>query len=181
MRSPAAVLAGLVLFLASSLPAVEPAGAPYPVKRGDHAPNFNISAISPAAQRGKDVRLYDLAGADRTQTPSLVLVTFFATWCPACREEQPVLQRLQDRHAAAGLRVLVVVVEDQESKVVEFAAQNKLTLPYLMDNYSHVAVSRYLGNSRSLPATFLVGPDGTVLEVLAGLKPDLEMRVAKHL
>jgi thiol-disulfide isomerase/thioredoxin len=177
MTAPAVLL----LFLASTALAEAPNEATYPVKRGERAPNFNIGVVSPATQSGKDVRLYDLVGADRRETPRLVLVTFFATWCPSCKEEQAVLQRLQDRHAKDKLRVLVVVVEDQEAKVIKFASENQLTLPYLMDDYSPLVVSKYLGDSRSLPATFLVGPDGTVLEAFSGLKTDLESRVAARL
>ena len=162
----------------------------FPVNVGDRAPNFNLDVISPKANAGRAVRLYDLVGETAKEPTRLVVVSFFATWCKACKAELPILQKVQERFAKEGVRVVVLVVEgaadlaveDLATQVRSFAAEKHLSLPFLLDpNMKDVVAQRYIGATRELPATFLVGSDGKVLGVMAGLRTDLESVVRKAL
>ena len=74
---------------------------------------------------GKPWRLHDLKG-------KVVLVNFWATWCPPCRKEMPDLQALYDKYKDQGF--IVLSISDEESaKVAPFIAERKITYPVLLD------------------------------------------------
>ena len=61
---------------------------------------------------GNTVRLSDLRG-------QVVLVDFWATWCPPCRMELPHLQKLQETYGARGFRVVAIAMDEQGASVVQ--------------------------------------------------------------
>jgi peroxiredoxin len=75
--------------------------------------------------QGKTWSLSDLRG-------KVVLVNFWATWCPPCRKEMPDLETLYRRFAAQGFVVLAISDEDA-GKVTPFIAQRGITYPVLLD------------------------------------------------
>ena len=75
--------------------------------------------------QGKPWRLQDLRG-------KVVLVNFWATWCPPCRKEMPDLQSLYERFKDQGLVVLSISDEDA-AKVTPFIAERKISYPVLLD------------------------------------------------
>lgn len=75
--------------------------------------------------RGKSWHLRDLRG-------KVVLVNFWATWCPPCRKEMPDLQALYDKYRDQGF--LVLAISDEETaKVSPFIAERKIGYPVLLD------------------------------------------------
>ena len=75
--------------------------------------------------QGKPWHLRDLKG-------KVVLVNFWATWCPPCRKEMPDLQALYDKYKDQGF--LVLSISDEEAaKVSPFIAERKITYPVLLD------------------------------------------------
>ena len=82
--------------------------------------NFTLADIT-----GKSWRLSDLKG-------KVVLVNFWATWCPPCRKEMPDLEALQAQFKNQGL--IVLAVSDEKAPVVKaFIAKNSYTFPILLD------------------------------------------------
>ena len=82
-----------------------------------------------------DFTLADLSGAKwtlRSLAGKVVLVNFWATWCPPCRKELPDLQALAERFGSRGLVVLAISDEEAE-KVKPFVAEHKLSYPVLLD------------------------------------------------
>jgi peroxiredoxin len=75
--------------------------------------------------QGKNWHLRDLQG-------KVVLVNFWATWCPPCRKEMPDLQALYDKYKAQGFLVLAISDEDPV-KVSPFIAERKISYPVLLD------------------------------------------------
>ncbi|HJU64249.1 MAG TPA: TlpA disulfide reductase family protein [Gemmatimonadaceae bacterium] len=117
-------------------------GAPAPPYR---AVSIDGDSVSLDQQRGK-----------------VVLLNIWATWCHPCRDELPVLQRLYERHAAQGLELIGVSVDarGEERKVKDFAASFGLTYPLWLDPEERVSrIFLAIG----VPATYLIGRDGTLL------------------
>jgi peroxiredoxin len=88
-----------------------------------------------AARQQADFTLSDLQG-NRWHLQELkgkvVLVNFWATWCPPCRKEMPDLQALYDKYKDQGF--MVVSISDEEAAKVEpFIAERKITYPVLLD------------------------------------------------
>jgi peroxiredoxin len=107
---------------------------------------------------GASFRLSDHRG-------KVVLVNFWATWCPPCREEMPALERLYRQHKAQGL-VLVAVSIDADPKVVPpYVKGSKLTFSVALDPKAEVA-NKY--GVRALPSSFVVDRQGTMTALALG-------------
>lgn len=98
----------------------------------------------------------------------LVVVNYWASWCPPCIEEMPMLDRYAQTHAD---RVTVIgVAEDDPDAIATFLKRHPVDYPILIGGHQLAGSSLQLGNSRGvLPFTVLIGPDGTLLERRAGL------------
>jgi peroxiredoxin len=82
-----------------------------------------------------DFTLKDLSGKSWTFSElrgKVVLINFWATWCPPCRKEMPDLETLYERFRAKGFVVLGISDEDA-AKVAPFIGERKLTFPVLLD------------------------------------------------
>jgi thiol-disulfide isomerase/thioredoxin len=93
----------------------------------------------------------------------VLVVNFWATWCPPCREEMPELSRLQEKYRASGLVVIGISTDDVE-KMREFAQQNPVAYPLLAGDFEATNLAASLGNDKNiLPYTVTIGRDGKVI------------------
>lgn len=91
-----------------------------------------------------------------------LLVNFWATWCPPCVEELPLLERFHRDHAARGWQVVGLAI-DQPSAVRKFLGRMQLTFPIGLAGLGGTDLGRALGNDAgSLPFTVVLGADGAV-------------------
>ncbi|WP_394756603.1 redoxin family protein [Rhodoferax sp.] len=91
-----------------------------------------------------------------------VLLNFWATWCPPCIEELPLLSRFYREHSTKGWQVLGLAV-DQMEPVKQFLAKSPVTFPVALAGVSGVELGRSLGNlSGGLPFTVVLGSDGLI-------------------
>ncbi len=96
---------------------------------------------------GKKTRLSDLKG-------KVVLLAFFATWCPLCNQEMPKLTRLHEKLKDRGFTVLAVSVDTAGVGLVKsWTEQKKLTYPILHDQSF---ASRRTHNVRFVPTLYLL-------------------------
>jgi peroxiredoxin len=82
-----------------------------------------------------DLSLKDLSGKTWTLSDlrgKVVLVNFWATWCPPCRKEMPDLETLYERFESQGL-VILGISDEESSKVEPFIRERKVTFPILLD------------------------------------------------
>lgn len=86
-----------------------------------------------------------------------VVVNLWASWCPPCRSEAPILQRLAEKYEPKGAIVLGVNVRDLSGDAKAFIDEFNLTFPSLRDG-SDDTEQRF--EASGLPETFLVDPDG---------------------
>ena len=117
------------------------------------AEDFTLPALD-----GRTVRLADLRG-------KVVLVNFWATWCPPCLEEMPAMERLWRKHKDAGFVLVAVSVDADPKKVAPFVTDHKLTFPIALD--TKMAVAEKYG-VRALPSSFLLGKDGMMTALALG-------------
>lgn len=110
-------------------------------------------------------RLADLSGKARTLAEwrgKVIVVNFWATWCPPCREEIPGLVRARDKLVSSGVEFIGIAI-DQAAKVVQFASNVQISYPLLMADASGLELVRKLGNpSGGLPFTVLLDRKGSI-------------------
>jgi peroxiredoxin len=109
------------------------------VQAGMDAPQFSAAMAKLEADDAKrqqaDFTLTDLQGKDwhlKDLRGKVVLLNFWATWCPPCRKEMPDLEALYHRFESRGFVVLAVSDEDA-AKVSPFVAERNITYPVLLD------------------------------------------------
>jgi thiol-disulfide isomerase/thioredoxin len=102
-----------------------------------------------------------------------LLVNFWATWCPPCIEELPLLNAFYQQNASKGWQMLGLAV-DKTSAVQVFLAREPLAFPVVMAGMEGVALSQSLGNGPGgLPFTVVLGTTGEVLDRKIGrVSPD---------
>ena len=105
-----------------------------------------------------DGKVHDLADLKGR----VVLINFWATWCPPCRREMPSLERLRQRLGERGLAVIAVDVGEDADTVFAFTGQldPAPAFPLLLDRDS-TAMQRW--KVRGLPTTFVVDTQGRVI------------------
>ena len=130
-------------------------------------PDFTL----PSAVDGKDISSNDFKG-------KVLLVTFFATWCPPCIQEIPSLIRLQKDFSAKGFSVLGLSLDEGGSEIVnELVKNDNINYPVLMADRD--VVSEF-GGVTGIPTSFLVSHEGKMIRTYAGyvshelLKQDIE-------
>src|SRR5215471_1444961 len=102
--------------------------------------------------QGKPWHLRDLRG-------NVVLVNFWATWCPPCRKEMPDLQALYDKYKDQGF--LVLSISDEEvAKVSPFVSERKITYPVLLDPGRKVNDAFVV---EGIPKTFVYDREGKMV------------------
>ncbi len=101
---------------------------------------------------GRQVSLADYAG-------QVVLLNFWATWCPPCKEEIPTIERAYEAQRGAGFMVLGINEGEAVEVVRAFAGELGITYPVLIDKRGDVA-AQY--RRRGLPLTVIVDRDGVI-------------------
>jgi peroxiredoxin len=114
--------------------------------------DFEAPALNLQDLQGEPVALSDYAG-------QYVLVNNWATWCPPCKAEMPVLQAYYDTHQHKGFTIIAIEAGEPLDQVAAFAASYKLTFPVWADP-QQVAMKAF--RNFSLPSSYLVDPDGRV-------------------
>ena len=109
---------------------------------------------------GRMVRLSDYKG-------KVVLINFWATWCPPCRAEMPDLVRLQREHAKDGLQIIgITYPPEQKSRVRRFASRLKVNYPIVLG--TRELKSRF-SSDETLPLTVVINRDGKVSDIIGGI------------
>lgn len=97
-----------------------------------------------------------------------LLINFWATWCPPCVSEMPLLERMYSENAAKNIQILGIAA-DKEEAVKRFVVQKQIHFPIAIAGGEAINLSKSLGNPLgSLPFSVFVHSDGTVQRVKIG-------------
>jgi thiol-disulfide isomerase/thioredoxin len=131
---------------------------------GEPAPDFNLPSLDDTS-----VRLADFKG-------SVVVLDFWATWCPPCRKSLPHLQRLSQDAALQkkGLKVLAVNLKEPKDQVAEFQKQNGYNIPVALDGNGATA-KKYL--VQGIPTTVIIDAAGLIKGTFVGFGADSEKQL----
>jgi peroxiredoxin len=119
------------------------------VNAGDKAPNFSISTDA-----GKTVTAHEFGG-------KLLLLNFWATWCPPCIEEIPALIEMARQLGPQGLVILGVSVDKDANAYQQFLARNPLAYLTARDPEEKINLSY---GTVQYPESYLIDQNGKVLE-----------------
>lgn len=116
------------------------------------------------------LKLQDLEGKSHDLAKlrgKVVLINFWATWCPPCRREMPSMERLAQRFRGQPFVVLAVDVGEDPDTIEAFTSQldTAPTFPILLDTRSHVMRAWKVAG---LPTTFLVDKQGRIVASAIG-------------
>jgi peroxiredoxin len=124
------------------------------IKVGDKAPNFTVEMVD-----GSSMTLADMKG-------KVVVVNFWATWCPPCRQELKVVQKQLIDHFKDEPFVFLPISRGEKREIVEsYIEKMGYTFPIGLD-FDQSAYSKYATNY--IPRSVVVGRDGVVAYVAVG-------------
>jgi cytochrome c biogenesis protein CcmG, thiol:disulfide interchange protein DsbE len=158
------LLAAVVLVLLYQRAAPQAAAALGLGKPGEPAPAFTLSSLT-----GDSISLDSLRG-------QVVLVNFWASWCPPCRVEMPGFERVYRERRDDGF-VIVGIATDRhaEADIRAFVAEHDITYPILLATGQ---VVRDYGGVRALPESFLVDREGRIVHRVVGYFAEPALRSA---
>ena len=129
--------------------------------------------------------LKDSAGKDfnlASQKGKVILLDFWATWCPPCKVEIPWFVEFQQKYGPQGFVVIGVSVDDPASKLKPFADQYKMNYPVLVgDGRDDIKGPRGYNAAWGLPKTFVIGRDGKICKTHVGLSRQGTFRAADQI
>lgn len=138
--------------------------------------NTNIENVGWTLLDGRQTRLGDYRG-------SVVVLDFYATWCPPCRDEIPHLASLQTRFGKEGLKVIGLNVggEEDRPKIPDFV--ETLGVNYQLGVPTPEAVDLYMGADSAIPQTLVFSRSGELLRHFTGydatVRRELETTIAE--
>ncbi len=134
-----------------------------PVVTEEVAPSTPEQATNPNAVPAPDFTLQTLDGESVSLSDyrgKLVMINFWASWCPPCNSEMPDLQRYYEQHQDEDFIILGVNYQDTPDKVQAFIEKYGVTFPILLDSDGRIA---NLFGVQGLPTSFFVDKEGNVL------------------
>lgn len=135
------------------------------VQVGDRAPDFSIKA-----DNGRTYTQANFGG-------KLLVLNFWATWCPPCREELPSLDALQRTLGPKGLVVLAVSVDKDDKVYRDFLAANKVAITTARDPSQDI--NREYGTVQ-FPESYIIDQTGKVVEKIISSTNWMDERMVNH-
>lgn len=137
------------------------------LKSGDAAPNFKLA--------GLDGKVHDL---EEYEGKPLIL-NFWGTFCPPCRNEMPALQKQYEKWQDQGLELVGINLSEDKLTVESFIRQVGVSFPILQDKDKKIERAYGL---KQYPTTFFITPKGKIQEVVIGgllSEEEIEARVER--
>ncbi len=151
-----------------------PATGPTAPDAADPMAAVGLWSLSLATPEGGALSLAALRGRP-------LLLNFWATWCPPCVEELPLLDRFYRVNSANGWQVLGIAV-DQQDPVQRFLSRSPVAFPVVLAGFPGIELSKSLGNlSGGLPFTVVLSQSGAVAHRKMGKVTDVDLSAWQRL
>ena len=124
---------------------------------------FAIPAGALLANGGTYGETMDARAAAGLPPVQLIIVDLFATWCPPCQQETPILRAFDRAYRERGLQIIGISVQELQGSVAAYAERYELEYPIVMDTDGALFRAAAAGG---LPTKILLDPSGRVLAVL---------------
>ncbi|MCX7721094.1 TlpA family protein disulfide reductase [Dictyoglomus thermophilum] len=131
-----------------------------------------VSENSPAV----DFTLPDIKGKKYTLSSfkgNVVLLNFWATWCPPCRYEVPMLDRIQKEYKNEKFKVVAVSLDSDVNSLKEYLKSVSISFLVLSDSKGSVG---YIYNILAIPTSFLIDKKFIVRKIYLGILPEKEFK-----
>ncbi len=134
---------------------------------GQKAPDFTLSTLD-----GQQVSLKDF------QNKKVVVLDFWATWCPPCRKAMPLIQEVSNELKDKDVIFFAVNVDEGKTKVADFVKNMGISLTVLLDTGAKVST---LYKVESIPRMVIIGKDGIVKSAHSGFSADMKEGLKKEI
>ncbi|MFE6169451.1 peroxiredoxin family protein [Viridibacillus arvi] len=129
----------------------------YGLKINDVAPDFQLKNLA-----GEQVKLSDYRGQK-------VLLNFWASWCPPCKEEMPYMQKYYEEYGEKSDMVILAVnmtrvEKGSKEKIGQFVEKYKITFPVLLDDEDGKVMKFY--DVRLFPTTYIINSEGVITQTV---------------
>jgi len=130
------------------------------------APDFTLKS-----NNGSNIKLSELRG-------DVVMINFWASWCGPCRQEMPLLDKINDRYKDLGFTLLGINVEEEPDRARAMLKDIPVNFPILFDNQNKVS-QQY--NLIAMPSSIFIDRDGNIRYFHAGYLPGDEKEYEKFI
>ena len=134
--------------------------------------SFTLQSSEVETQIGKKAPEWELIDLDGKPVKSdqykgkVIILNFWATWCPPCRAEMPDFMKLHDAYKDKGITFLGISLDSGLGPVKRYVRTEKVNYPILMGNSGMVAD---YGNFTAIPQTFVIDAEGRINKQFMGL------------
>jgi thiol-disulfide isomerase/thioredoxin len=128
----------------------------FAMEPGQSAPNFDL------AGRTGSIKLNDFKG-------KAVYLDFWASWCGPCKQSFPWMNEMQSKYASKGFQIVAINVDQKINEANAFLKDNPAKFAVAFDPSGKMPLTYAI---KGMPTSFLIGPDGKVLSVHSGFRPE---------
>lgn len=134
--------------------------------------NKNVAENS----RALDFTLPDIQGKKYSLSSfkgNVILLNFWATWCPPCRYEIPILEKIQKEYKDKKFKIIAVSLDSDTKTLESFLKSNKVSFIILSDKNGKVG---YAYSVLAIPTSFLIDRDFIIRRIYIGVLPEREFK-----